>query len=55
MKRGLASRRARIARVQAKRAELSVDVECVEEPGARADLVDLLLELLDSRRHSGAR
>jgi hypothetical protein len=56
VKPSLASRRARVARVNAKRPrELAVEVAWVPEPGARDELVDLLLELLASRRHSGGR
>jgi hypothetical protein len=53
MKATLATRRARIDRVQAKRPrELVIDIEAAEQSGARDELLDLLIELLDSRRHS---
>ena len=51
----IAARRSRIARVNSKRPRVVVEIEAVEAPGARDEFVDLLLELLDHRRHSGAR
>lgn len=54
--RGLAARRARVARIAAKRPprELVIEVRCEPEPGAEDELLDLLLDLLDRFEQSGA-
>lgn len=52
----LASRRARVARMQAKHPrDLVVEIEVDEEPGARDELVEVLFEVLDPRGHSRRR
>lgn len=53
MKRSLEHRRARVARVNAKRPR-GVVVEPVyrPNPAARENLIELLVELLDAARHS---
>lgn len=49
----LAARRARIARLQAKRPEVTIEVTHAPSTAALEDLVDVLGELLDARRRSG--
>lgn len=51
---GLAHRRARIARVNAKRPAIRVSAHHVSpSPSRYEQLVDLLVDLLEARRHSG--
>lgn len=50
----LARRRARIARVNAKRPAIRVNAHYLSpSPPRREQLLDLLVELLEARRHSG--
>lgn len=49
----LASRRARIARVNAKRPCVAIDVKRSPEPDARALLLDVLFDLLEPIVNSG--
>jgi hypothetical protein len=50
----LASRRARIARINAKRPAMQVHAHYVPpSPSRYEQLVDLLVDLLEARRHSG--
>lgn len=55
MKPSLSTRRARIVRVNAKRPDVEVEIACTEQAGKRAAFVDLIIGLLDARRHSGGR